>query len=134
MCIISLLMCAKFEGDPIMRLHVMAVSSRCAKKRRRKRKRRKWTAFWRLTFQEQLAQFTSNLVCVLFQYANTCTVNLVLFGQENTELHTCIKSYFVLHVNILTLCTHTPFSWAARHTTVCLDDNYLSFEVACTDY
>ena len=28
-------------------------------------------------------------------------------------------SYFVLRVNILMLCTHAPFSWAARHTTVC---------------
>jgi len=26
-----------------------------------------------------------------------------------------IKSYFVLHVNILTLCVYAPFSWAAWH-------------------
>ena len=29
------------------------------------------------------------------------------------ELQTHVKSYFVLHVNILRLCTHVPFSWAA---------------------
>jgi len=28
---------------------------------------------------------------------------------------------FVVPVNILTPFAHTPFSWAARHTTVCLD-------------
>ena len=28
---------------------------------------------------------------------------------------------FVVPVNILTLFAHAPFSWAARHTTVCLD-------------
>ena len=28
---------------------------------------------------------------------------------------------FVVPVNILTSFAHTPFSWAAQHTTVCLD-------------
>ena len=28
---------------------------------------------------------------------------------------------FVVPVNILTTFAHAPFSWAARHTTVCLD-------------
>ena len=56
-----------------------------------------------------------------------------LFGQESTELQMLIKSYFVLRVNILTLCTHAPFSWAARHTTVCFDiyDKSLKFFKFC---
>ena len=29
--------------------------------------------------------------------------------------------YFVVPVNILTPFARAPFSWAARHTTVCLD-------------
>jgi len=29
---------------------------------------------------------------------------------------------FVVPVNILTTFAHGPFSWAARHTTVCLDE------------
>ena len=33
---------------------------------------------------------------------------------------------FVVPVNILTTFAHTPFSWAARHTTVCLDQQYYS--------
>ena len=89
--------------------------------KKKKIKRRKWATFWRPIFQELLTRFTSDLVCVLSWYAGTCTANLVLFGQETTELWTCVKSYFVLHVNILTLCAHTLFSWAARHTNVCLD-------------
>ena len=40
--------------------------------------------------------------------AGTCTVNLVLFGQEITEVWTCIKSYIVLHFNILVLHAHAP--------------------------
>ena len=28
---------------------------------------------------------------------------------------------FVVPVNMLTTFAHAPFSWAARHTTVCLD-------------
>jgi len=31
---------------------------------------------------------------------------------------------FVVPVNIFTTFAHAPFSWAARHTTVCLDDGY----------
>ena len=30
---------------------------------------------------------------------------------------------FVVPVNILTTFAHAPFSWAARHTTMCLDSN-----------
>ena len=32
---------------------------------------------------------------------------------------------FVVPVNILTTFAHAPFSWAARHTTVCLDVGFL---------
>ena len=31
---------------------------------------------------------------------------------------------FVVPVNILTTFAHAPFSWAARHTTVCLDNPF----------
>ena len=31
------------------------------------------------------------------------------------------NSDFVVPVNILTPFVHAPFSWAAQHTTVCLD-------------
>ena len=33
----------------------------------------------------------------------------------------CENRDFVVPVNILTTFAHAPFSWAARHTTVCLD-------------
>jgi len=33
----------------------------------------------------------------------------------------CIEYDFVVPVNILTSFAHAPFSWAARHTTVCID-------------
>ena len=97
---------------------------KCAKrkKKREKKKPKKMSNFlWRLIFQEQLVRFTSDLVYVLSRYAGTCTANLVLFGQETTELRMRIKSHFVLRINIIMLCAHVPFSWAAQHTTVCLD-------------
>ena len=46
---------------------------------------------------------------------------------------------FVVPVNILTTFAHAPFSWAARHTTVCLDNfisdpvNHISHLIKC-DY
>ena len=66
-------------------------------------------------------RFASDLVCVLSQNASTYRTNSVVFGQETMELQMHEKLYFGLHVNILTSCSHTPFSWATRHTTVCLD-------------
>ena len=34
---------------------------------------------------------------------------------------------FVVPVNILSTFAHAPFSWAARHTTVCLDSHCIRF-------
>ena len=117
MHLISLLMHAKFEGNPITCLRFMTFFCKCAKRRKRK----KISNFWRLIFQGWLAWFTSNLVCVLSWYAGTCTVNLVLFGQETKELQAHVKSYSVLRAYIPTLCMHTTFYWAVLHTTVRLD-------------
>ena len=50
--------------------------------------------------------------------AGTCTADLVLFEQEITELHKIV----------IFLCQYTQidlFSWAAWHTTVCLDKQAL---------
>ena len=38
---------------------------------------------------------------------------------------------FVVPVNILTPFAHAPFSWAARHTTVCLDPIALLKALLC---
>jgi len=84
---------------------------KCAKRSRKKR--RKWATFWRLIFQEQLAQFTSDLVCVFSRYAGTCTAILLLFGQETTELRMCVKSYFVLRVNVV--CARPDFLGRTTH-------------------
>ena len=37
---------------------------------------------------------------------------------------------FVVPVNILTTFAHAPFSWAARHTTVCLDQLISNFHIS----
>jgi len=37
---------------------------------------------------------------------------------------------FVVPVNVLTPFAHAPFSWATRHTTVCLD-YVLNFALYC---
>jgi len=52
------------------------------------------------------------------------TVNLVPFGSAITELQMRENRDFVVPVNMLTLFVHAPFSWAARHTTVCLDTQH----------
>ena len=113
MSLISLLMCAKFEGNLMLHLCFMAIFCQYAKKKKKEN-------FWRLIFQEWLVQFTSNLVRSFPWYASTCTVNSVLLGLDITELQMGIKAYFVYHVNILTFFVDATFSWVALHTTVCL--------------
>jgi len=75
----------------------------------KKKKTKKMTDFLKAYISGKLPRFTSDLVCVLSQYTNTHTANLVLFGQEIMELRMHVKSYFILCVNILTLCMHAPF-------------------------
>ena len=41
---------------------------------------------------------------------------------------------FVVPVNILTTFAHAPFSWAARHTTVCLDVRMPTYEISVVTY
>jgi len=92
----------------------------CKKKKRKKKLRSLWR-FIRISGAPSAICFRTSILYVLSQYAGTCTTNLVVFGQDTMELQTCEKSYFVIRVNILTLCTHVPFSWVTRHTTACLD-------------
>ena len=60
-------------------------------KKKKKKKTKKINDFlkaYTCVFQEQLARFTSDLICVLSRYASACTANLLLFDQETTELQT----------------------------------------------
>jgi len=41
---------------------------------------------------------------------------------------------FVVPVNILTTFARAPFSWAARHTTMCLDNLYITRNFKTRDY
>ena len=51
----------------------------------------------------------------------TSTVHLVPFGSGITELGMCANPDFGVPVMILTPFVRAPFSWAARHTTLCLE-------------
>ena len=77
------------------------------------------TKFCSLVSRKWLERFSLNLVCRLPELADTSVANLVPIGEESIELHRCENCVFFLPVNILT--GGTPASWAARHTTVCLD-------------
>jgi len=66
-------------------------------------------------------EFSSNLECGLPWVEETSIVNLVLFRSDITELQMRENCDFVVPINILTPIACAPFSWVARHTTMCFD-------------
>ena len=93
---------AKFEGNPIMRMHFMAVFCKCTKRKRKKKKK----------MSDFLKAYVSGTVDAIYFRSGMCFLPICQhlhseFGLVwSRELQTCVKSYFVLHVNILTLCAH----------------------------
>ena len=66
-------------------------------------------------------RFRSNLECGVLKLKGMSTAKIVLFHQGSTELATEVRK-----LRFLSSCQYThgccaPASWAARHTTVCLD-------------
>jgi len=55
---------------------------------------------------------------IYFKSGKCSLLHYHLLKQEIMELQMHVKSYSVLHVNILTLCMHASFSLATQHTTV----------------
>ena len=103
-------------------------------KRSKKKKRRKNEEI----FNENLLTCVSGMAWGIllkfkkwlpFMVANS-TVNLVPFGQNITELWMHKNRDFVVPVNIHTLFERASFSWAAQHTTVCLDHGWMIY-VTC---
>ena len=72
----------------------------------------------RIFVHSWLERFSSNLLCKLPQLAGSSVANLVPIRVGITELRRCEKCVFFL---IIYSRCGTPASWAARHTTVCLD-------------
>ena len=61
-----------------------------------------------------LKDYISGMAAVIYFRSSMCSLSICRhlhrkFGLETMELRTSVKSYFVLHVNILTLCAHAPF-------------------------
>jgi len=77
---------------------------------------RKKLKFWSLIYQKW---FTCNFKCSFPLSAGTSTTNLVFFGLKIMDLLIHEHCNFVIPVNISLLFAWA--SWAARHTTVCLD-------------
>ena len=74
-----------------------------------------------LISQERLEGSYSNLECGLPCMKANSTVNLMPFGEDIMELWMRENHGSVIRVNILTLFVLTPLSWAAQHSTMCLD-------------
>jgi len=77
--------------------------------------------FGRSYLKKWMEWFVLNLVCRLANLVGISAANLVEFGLEISELHSCENQVLFVPVNILTVW-HVLASWATRHTTVYLDE------------
>ena len=62
-------------------------------------KAKKMSKFLNAYIQEWLAQFASDLVCVLSRYAGTCTANLIFWSRDHVVIHVykiilCFSCYY----------------------------------------
>ena len=112
-----LVLCTKFQLDPSMHSHFIAIFFKSAKRRRIRKNLNETLG---TLSRKRPEQFVLNWVCRLTYLAGIAAANLVEFEQEILELHRCENPVLFLPVNILTVWLALA-SWAARHTTVYLD-------------
>ena len=84
-----------------------------------------------LISQKRLERFVLNLVCSLAYLAGISAANLVEFGLEILELHSCENQVLFLPVSLLTVWRVLAF-WASRHSTVRLDyEMLITYQLLC---
>ena len=117
---VSLLMYAKFEGNPITSLRFI-VFCRCVKRKRKIRRKRSKKEKMSKFLKAQMAgviYFRSGMFSPLIcQYLHS------KFGAVRTRDHRATNMHKIILCSSCMLCTHAPFSWAARYTTVSLDSH-----------
>ena len=113
MCLIFLLLCTKIESNLNTGSCFMTVFSQTWIKNKNK----EVSNFLKACISGMASKLTSDLVCVISQYAGTCTTNLVLLRLEIMEPLMLKKLHFVLCINVIRLCEHALFCWATRHMT-----------------
>ena len=101
MCLYTPLLCAKFQGNQIMRLHFMAIFV-SAKRGRKKRKKKKLSQFLKSHISGTLEAICLTLKCGVLKLVGMFTAKIILFHQGSTELWRCDNCVFFLPVNILT--------------------------------
>ena len=101
--------------------HTYESYTKCEKKNKEKTKKKIFNEILLTRILRDLLKFE---ICPppCVEEANS-TVNLVSFGKGIVEVWMHENHDFVVPVNILTPFVRPPFSWAARHTTVCLDNH-----------
>ena len=124
MCIFTSYVCLrKISRQSDMAFVFYGTFCKCAKRGRKiiRKKMKKLSQFVKSISREHLKRFHSNLVCGVLKLVGVSTAKIVLFHLGSTELWRCKNCIFFLPVNILTGVAHQLASWAARHTTMCLD-------------
>jgi len=112
-------LCTKFHGNQITCFHFMVTFTPLQKE---EKKGSNQANFWKLISRKCLVQFSWNLECGYWQWR-------VSPQQKSSGFVYAAQSY--IYMKILSLFfTHgccAPVSWAARHTTVCLDYSIKAF-------
>ena len=98
-----------------MHLYFIAVFWKCAKKKKEKKekKAKKMSDFLKAYISEMAGTIYFRSGRCSVPICRACTANLVLFGQETTELRTRLKSYFVFRTHVV--CAHPVFWGCTTH-------------------
>jgi len=112
---VSFLIYAKFEGNPITSLHFI-VFCRCVKRKRKIRRKRSKKEKMSKFLKAQMAGVISGMFSPLI-----CRHLHSKFGVVRTRDHGATNMHKIILCSSCMLCTHAPFSWAARYTTFSID-------------
>jgi len=123
-----ILLCTKFQGNQITRLRFMTtfVVRRKEKQIQKIQQEKKWRTS--VNFQKHLVRFSWNLKYEVRTLASISTAKISWFRWSVTELHMHENCIIVFPVNN-SRCGALA-SWAAWHTTMCLDNLCITWKKA----
>ena len=123
------------QSDIMFAFYMYGSFCKFVKRQRRKRRNKKTRRNFKSHISRMFSAIPRNFGMRGTDNVGVSTVKLVLFHKGSTKLPMCENHVFFVPVDILYSRCGVLASWAARHTTVCLDYYYYySFTVTGTTH